>query len=260
LLRLKSTDGFPSKYRNLLWLELSGASNKSVPGEFHRLLCLCQESSDPSIRTNVEQINLDVHRTLSSNKFFFDVEKCQPGPHFCKLQNILYAFIVHNPKVGYSQGMNRIVGNLLLATSEGSSQGTVGISEEGVFWMFVGIVEDLLPRYEQLFFFDPNALPFIQNDVSIAVKQHFANLLPQLFGHLNLLRVEIEIIVLGWWLGLFSEILKSLDIWFHVIDGLMLAKNPNVKLCAYSIAIFKLCERELFDLKTTGEVYSYFER
>ncbi|GEQ72322.1 hypothetical protein JCM33374_g6009 [Metschnikowia sp. JCM 33374] len=260
LLQLVNEEGIPPRYRNMLWLQLSGAHNKSVPGEFQRLIDLCHEASDPKIKENIEQINLDLHRTLSSNKFFFNVEKSQPGPHFYKLQNILYAFTAYNPDIGYSQGMNRVVGNLLLGVTEGSNHGTSSLGEEDIFWIFVCIVEELLPKYNNIPFYHQDALPFIQQDVCVSVNYYLEKLLPKLYHHLSRLHIEIEIIVLGWWLGLFTEAANTLDLWFHVVDGLMLADDPGVKIVTYSIATFKLFERNLMDLNSTDTIYEYFSR
>lgn len=260
LLLLVNEEGIPPRYRNLLWLELSGASNKAVPGEFQRLLSFCHESTDPIIKKNVEQINLDLHRTLSSNKFFFNVETCQPGPHYHKLQNILYAFVAYNLEVGYSQGMNRIVGNLILGISDASGHGSIGLGAEDIFWIFVGLLEELLPKYKHLLFYHQNSLPLIQKDVSITSNYYIQKLLPELHQHLMAQHVEIEIIILGWWLGLFTEGVNSLDLWFNVVDGLMLAGDPGVKLITYSIATLKVFERNLLDLDSADEIYNFFQR
>lgn len=66
---------------------------------------------DPDID---QQIAADIGRTLTDNIFF------RTGPGRRRLEEILKAYSLHNPDVGYCQGMNLITANLLLicATSE----------------------------------------------------------------------------------------------------------------------------------------------
>ncbi|KAM9890475.1 hypothetical protein OXX79_011399 [Metschnikowia pulcherrima] len=257
---LSNEEGIPPKYRNHMWYELSGAHNIHVPGEYSRLLSLCDESSDPRIESNIEQINLDLHRTLSSNKLFFDISEAKPGPHFYKLRNILYAYIAYNRDVGYSQGMNRIAGNIILGSSDGSRNGSLRLAEEDVFWIFVGVIEDLLPKYGHVLYYDQRALPFIQRDVSITVNHFLPKIMPDLHHHFAKLNVEPAIVVLGWWLGLFTETAKSLELWFSLLDGLMLANDPCVKLITYSLAVMKFSEQSLMALETADKIYLHFQK
>ncbi|QBM86394.1 Rab-GTPase-TBC domain-containing protein [Metschnikowia aff. pulcherrima] len=257
---LSNEEGIPPKYRNHMWYELSGAHNIHVPGEYLRLLSLCDDSGDPRIESNIEQINLDLHRTLSSNKLFFDISEAKPGPHFYKLRNILYAYIAYNRDVGYSQGMNRIAGNIILGSSDGSRNGSLRLAEEDVFWIFVAVIEDLLPKYGHVLYYDQRALPFIQRDVSITVNQFLPKIMPDLHHHFAKLNVEPAIVVLGWWLGLFTETVKSLELWFSLLDGLMLANDPCVKLITYSLAVMKFLEQSLMALETADKIYLHFQK
>ena len=50
------------------------------------------------------------------------------------LRNVLSTFVKRNPTIGYCQGMNFIVGNLLKHLNEQES-----------FWLFTSIVENILP-------------------------------------------------------------------------------------------------------------------
>ena len=50
------------------------------------------------------------------------------------LRNVLFSFVKRNPTIGYCQGMNFIVGNLLKI-----------LNEEQSFWVFVAITENILP-------------------------------------------------------------------------------------------------------------------
>ena len=50
------------------------------------------------------------------------------------LRNVLSTFVKRNPTIGYWQGMNFVVGNLLKY-----------LNEEESFWVFVSITENILP-------------------------------------------------------------------------------------------------------------------
>jgi hypothetical protein len=55
-------------------------------------------------------------------------------PAIISLRQVLYAFSVHCPHIGYCQSLNYIAGMLLLF-----------LDEEQAFWMLVTIIEDILP-------------------------------------------------------------------------------------------------------------------
>ena len=50
------------------------------------------------------------------------------------MRHVLHAYALHNPSIGYCQGMNFVVA-ILLQT----------VTEEMAFWMLVTIVDDLAP-------------------------------------------------------------------------------------------------------------------
>lgn len=248
--------GIPTKYRNQLWFELSGAKNREVPGEYQRLVELSRRATDPLILKHKEEIDLDLHRTLPSNKFFNDVAKNQPGPQFYKLQNILYAFVTYKPDLGYSQGMNKVVGSILLGANEGNNSGGVKLKEEDIFWIFVSLTEDILPSYNDMNFFHPKAVPLIQQDVSLVATTYFAQTMPTLHLHLQKLDVDIQVPLLGWWLGVFTENVVSVELWLKMLDSLLVAEYGDVRFMAYSLALIKVCERPLLEATDADQVFN----
>lgn len=253
--RLVNSGGIPPKYRNELWFELSGAKNKEVPGEYFRFLDIARTSGDEEITRHVEQINLDLHRTLPSNKYFNDMATSQPGPHFYKLQNILYAFVAYKPEVGYSQGMNKIVGNILLGVSEGNSMGTQRLGEEDVFWIFVSFAEDCLPKYNHLDYFHKESLSSILRDCDLVQRIYFPRHLPSLHQHFASLGVEIQVILLGWWLGAFTDNFVSVELWFKFLDSIFVTEWVEVKFVSYSLSFFKFFQKTLLDLDSADDIY-----
>jgi len=88
--------GIPVKYRSKIWAECSGATELSRPGYFEELTSLGVTELDPSC---VQQIEMDIHRTMPNNVFFGG-----NGPGIAKLERVLIAFARHNPTIGYCQG------------------------------------------------------------------------------------------------------------------------------------------------------------
>lgn len=74
------------------------------------------------------QIEMDIKRTFPEDEFF------QLPGSIGALRRILVAYVKRNPVVGYSQGMNYIVGKLLKF-----------LSEEETFWVFTMLIEAILP-------------------------------------------------------------------------------------------------------------------
>lgn len=254
LQRLVCESGIPIKHRNRMWFELSGAKNKEVPGEYQRLVELSHQTQDPAVLAHIDQINLDLHRTLPSNRFFNDMARNQPGPHFYRLQNILYAYAVYKPDVGYSQGMNKVVGNILLGVNEGNS-GAVKLTEEDEFWIFVSLTEDVLPSYGDLNYFHQGTVPFVERDTRIVATEYMPQFLPHLHQHFTRLGVDAQVPLLGWWLGVFTDKLVSVGMWFHMFDGLLICEHSGVKMVSYSLAIFKVCEEALLAMASADAVY-----
>lgn len=250
--------GIPPKYRNLLWFELSGAKNRAVAGEYQRLIHESNNSADPKLTESIEQIKLDLHRTLPSNIYFCNITK-EPGPQISTLNNILMAFVAYKPEVGYCQGMNKLAGNLILGINESHAQGGAKLNEEYLFWLYVSIIEDILPSYDQFRLFHPEALKLIKCD-SEKLRKGLKKFLPLLAKHLESLSIEIEIIVISWWIGVFSEAVSSLDIWFKILDGLLIADDPRIMFHGYTLAMLKFYLRSLLDCTAAESVYLFINQ
>ncbi|KAF6072157.1 Rab-GTPase-TBC domain family protein [Candida albicans] len=282
--------GIPNKYRRILWLELSGANNIRINGEYQELLLNNKTSSgsdgdnkmDALIKSNIEQIELDLHRTLPSNFYFNNFLELKPGIKFYKLKRILYTFVKRNPHIGYVQGMNKIVGTLLLLedndnNNNGNSEDD---NEEDTFWLFIAIVEEILPKYsppnDKNFF---NSIDEIyQDNLKLKNLLSSSSSLPNLSNHLNKFNVEIEILLMNWWLTLFIDLkFIELDTWFKIFDNLLITNvddigdeedgiddNSNnyhhrrrIILPAMTLAILKNLENYLINLNSRDLIYQF---
>lgn len=89
--------GIPVSLRPKIWAECSGATALRNPGYYEDLLARSEEGTDvdPDI---ANQIKADVRRTLTDNVFF------RQGPGVERLEELLRAYSLHNPRIGYCQG------------------------------------------------------------------------------------------------------------------------------------------------------------
>ena len=107
------------------------------------------------------------------------------------LRNVLQTYVKRNPTVGYCQGMNFIVGRMLLY-----------MNEEQAFWTLAQIIETILP------------LDYYSNMVGILVDQKVFNRLIQrhlnkLHYHLKLLNFDPSMLTFQWFVCFFSHNLTT---------------------------------------------------
>ncbi|KAL6450762.1 SPAC4G8.04 TBC domain-containing protein C4G8.04 [Candida maltosa Xu316] len=240
LVNLITQYGIPDKYR-FIWLDLSGANNIRINGEYNELL---STQVTPEIQKIFNEIDLDLHRTLPSNFFFNNMFELKPGVNFYKLQRILYAFVIKFPEIGYVQGMNKIIGTLLLTEHD----------EENVFCLFIALIQEILPWYSNKPFF--NSIEEIQAD-NIKLKELLKMFIPELYTHFMRLNVEIEILSMSWWLTLFIDLkIIDLETWFKVIDNLLIGDRDTFFPCL-TLSILKCLESTLLRFDSCDLIYRF---
>lgn len=178
--------GIPISLRPRVWTECSGASSLRIPGYYEELVAKSQsdENMDPDILT---QIQADIPRTLTDNSMF------RFGPGQMKLTEILKAYSLHNPAVGYCQGMNLITGSLLLICA----------TSEDVFWLLCAIVDKIMPSG----YFD-RGLRSSRAD-QVVLRSYVSEVLPRLDAKLEELGVELEACTFQWFLSLYSAVVSA---------------------------------------------------
>lgn len=131
-------NGVPKDYRCKIWRQLINhlvKDRKSKLKENYYESLLRNRASfklenkvlDPSEK----QIELDLLRTLPNNRHFENLE----SEGIERLRRVLLAYSLHNPSVGYCQGLNRLAAVALLF-----------LPEEDAFWCLVAIVEVIMPK------------------------------------------------------------------------------------------------------------------
>ncbi|WBW72954.1 Rab GAP [Schizosaccharomyces osmophilus] len=199
--------GVPVPYRPKVWLECSGARQLHVPGYYDELLAK-SDTSDPSNRIQIDQ---DIKRTLVGNVFFGG-----NGPGVPKLRRVLLAYSLHNPEVGYCQGMNVIVAFFLL----------IYASEEDVFYLVMSLIENYLPKD----YFTADLLGSRADQ--IVFKEYVSLLLPQISSHLKKLKVDLEAVTFHWFLSLYTDTVGT-KLGFRILDLFFCDGYP----CLFRVAV-----------------------
>lgn len=102
--------------------------------------------------------------------------------------------------------------------------------------------------------------------------------LPNLSNHLNKFNIEIEILLMNWWLTLFIDLkFIDLDTWFKIFDNLLITNVDNIGdeedgidnnsnnyhhrrriiLPAMTLAILKNLENYLINLNSRDLIYQF---
>lgn len=129
--------GIPNEHRAQVWMDLSGAKNKMMnnPGLYHQLLTRKPTPDEENrFRQMESQIEIDLDRTFPDNIYF---NGTSPDDLKQMLSSVLKAYGKHRPDIGYCQGLNYLVGILLLITK----------SEEKSYWLLCTLMDDIIPCY-----------------------------------------------------------------------------------------------------------------
>lgn len=264
--------GIPVSLRPKIWGECSGASSLRMPSYYNDLVARSHGETeiDPDI---AQQIAADIRRTLTDNTFF------RHGPGVQRLEELLRAYSLHNPRIGYCQGMNLITASLLLICA----------TAEECFWLLVSIIDQILPSG----YFDQNLL--IARADQIVLRGYVAEILPKLDAKLSDLGVELEAVTFNWFLSLYSGVLTGGEALYRIWDVVLCLnsseEDPNVLrpataedsgsatpmtpsfpvnssdgehdgtsspfLFQLSLALLKLNEAAILNLDSAAMVYSY---
>ncbi|KAM9495372.1 TBC1 domain family member 2A isoform 1-T3 [Clarias gariepinus] len=226
--------GVPRQYRLGVWRWMvrfrTHTLRQAHPDLFQQLCKKSHATQHPAAR----QIQLDLHRTLTTNQSF----SSPSSPMLQQLQRVLLAFSWQNPAVGYCQGLNRLAATALLVLQ----------SEEEAFWCLVAIVQFLMPQD-----YYTKTLLGSQADQRV-FKDFMAEKLPRLVAHLEEYSVDVSLVTFNWFLVVFVESLPS-DILFKVWDA-FLYEGTKV-IFRYALAIFKYKEEDILKIHDTVEIYQY---
>ncbi|CAB3400834.1 unnamed protein product [Caenorhabditis bovis] len=219
--------GIPNSLRATVWRILINQQVedlKSAYGKYYfRNLCNTQSGEDEKLYSDVhqKQINLDLLRTMPSNVHFMSAN----SKGVTQLLQVLHAFCLHNPQIGYCQGMNFLAATALLF-----------VGPEDAFWFLIAITE----RYFDKTYFDSN-LTGAQADQEV-FKELLEVQCPKIMRHLNSLDIDVASITLNWFIALFFDAVPFntlLRIW-----DCFLLEGPKV-LFRFAIVLIARHEEEI---------------
>lgn len=259
--------GIPSEYRGAAWFWYAGGYellNRNV-GLYDELVKKVMASPSNDDKEHIER---DLHRTFPDNLHFKPDMTDAAGksgssnPQFQtdtmetsmiqSLRRVLYAFSLHNPKVGYTQSLNFITGMLLLF-----------LPEEKAFWMLHIVTSVYLPGTHEISLEGANIdlwiLMVLLRDSMPGIYSKIASMegAPPTRGKLPPLTVNSRLpdITLGltnWLMSVFigtlplETTLRVWDIFFY---------EGSKTFFRVSLAIFKACERDILAVSDPMEVF-----
>ncbi|XP_078606131.1 uncharacterized protein LOC144878889 isoform X2 [Branchiostoma floridae x Branchiostoma japonicum] len=237
-LKVLVRDGIPDQYRSEVWqkfvhIQTQDIEEQKGPGYYDDLVTLSEQSV--VVSQHRKQIELDLLRTMPCNEHFNQLDADGIG----KLRNILQAYCLHNPNIGYCQGLNFMVGMSLLF-----------LEEEDAFWFLVAVTE----KYFSINYFDKN-LVGAQADQEV-LKELVSEIMPRLRDHLEVLGILLSTVTLNWFLALFFDSVPFetlLRIW-----DCFLVEGPKV-LFRFSLAILKLHEEAILSREDSLSVMKYMK-
>ncbi|XP_035524901.1 TBC1 domain family member 2A-like [Morone saxatilis] len=192
--------GIPREYRQRVWSWVVQTRTRTIrehhPQRYQQLCEKSRTSPHPASR----QIQLDLHRTLTTNQNF----SSPSSPALQQLRRILLAFSWQNPAIGYCQGLNRMAAIALLVLQ----------SEEDAFWCLVAVVETIMPQD----YYTKNLIAS-QADQRV-LKDFLAEKLPRLAAHFEDHSIDVSLITFNWFLVVFVESLPS-DILLPLWDAFL---------------------------------------
>ncbi|XP_019929607.3 uncharacterized protein [Magallana gigas] len=230
--------GVPDRFRTQVWRQLVHCQVRDIMSakgqHYYRNLCNMLPDSPLAARYR-KQISLDLMRTMPNNMKF----SSQGSKGVMDLQDVLLAYCVHNPTVGYCQGMNFIVGLALIF-----------MDAQDAFWTLVAVTEKYFPCH----YFDQNLIG-AQSDQQV-LKDLLAEKLPALSSHLESIDIEISTVTLNWFLAIFFDAVPFqtlLRIW-----DCFLLEGPKV-LFRFALAILKLHEKEILQKTDTISIMRHLK-
>ncbi|KAI3351402.1 hypothetical protein L3Q82_020209 [Scortum barcoo] len=224
--------GVPQEYRQRVWrwLVRTRTIREHHPLRYQQLCEKSRTSPHPASR----QIQLDLHRTLTTNQYF----SSPSSPALQQLRRVLLAFSWQHPDIGYCQGLNRLAAIALLVLQ----------SEEDAFWCLVAVVESIMPQD----YYTKN-LVASQADQRV-LKDFLAEKLPRLAAHFDDHSIDVSLITFNWFLVVFVESLPS-DILLPLWDA-FLYEGTKV-IFRYALALFKYKEDDILKIHDSVEIYQY---
>ena len=167
-----------------------GVAEAAAEAEFKATVDAPGDAELDPLADAMQLIEKDLDRTFPGHIYFETTEGTQA------LRNVLRAYAVSNPEVGYCQSMNYIAAVILLATDTRSKE-----REESAFWLFAHVEKNLQSYHEKTLVGSR-----VDSRTLLSLAQKY---LPKLFRHLEANNVVPEISFISWFMCLFVNTLPK---------------------------------------------------
>ncbi|CAG9336187.1 unnamed protein product [Blepharisma stoltei] len=219
-LKKRIRKGIPDCLRGVVWTKL--ANIQTIKNEYTENYYKNLTELD-SNTVSIQDITRDYYRTFSGHVLFRDHGLCQDS-----LYRILKAFSLHDPDLGYCQGMGVLAATFLMY-----------MSEEDSFWMIVS----LMRNYDIRDYYLPG-MPGIYK-AFYQINGVFRQVLPDLWDHFMEISVYPSMFAPGWMMTLYMSYFKF-EISLRIFD-IFLNEGKKILFKVY-IALFKKSKKELISM------------
>jgi hypothetical protein len=216
-LKSRVRKGIPNSIRGEAWMILSSAELRKKKNEGIYQNCLRQPS------THVKQIDLDINRCYRDNKMF----QQRYGKGQVSLFNVLKAYSIYNPTLGYCQGMATISATFLLY-----------LQEEDVFWLLVSVLSDEKYGLAGCFM---DGFPRLLESFYVH-ERIIEKYLPKLFKHMQKVNLETSMYATRWYMQNMLDILPF-EVSIHIWD-LFISEGRKI-IFSTTLSIFRMHEAQL---------------
>ncbi|XP_069126518.1 TBC1 domain family member 2B-like [Argopecten irradians] len=227
--------GVPHEHRSHIWkgcVNFYVSANRDKLGP-HYYKGLISRSGDTPHNPAAKQIELDLLRTLPNNKYYENSD----SDGVVKLRRILVAYSLHNPVIGYCQGLNRLV-----------AIGLLFLEEEEAFWLIVAIVEHIMPKD-----YYSKTLIAAQADQRV-LKDMVQDKLPRLYTHFEAHNVDLSLFTFNWFLTIFVDNIPP-ETFLRVWDAYLY--EGSKMLFRFAVAFFKMAEEDILQQDSALGVNHY---
>lgn len=229
-LKQKCELGIPDSVRGEVWKKFLGVRDLAARQPYtYDLLSTATAKPEAAL-----QIDLDIKRSHMDHAFF----TVHYSSGQVKMFNVMRAYSLYDPVVGYTQGMSDIAGFFLMY-----------MQEEEAFWAFTQLMFDPAWHMQQFFtdgFPQLELFSYIQN-------KFLEKFFPEIVKHMNKVEFDpytIQPHAMEWYMDLFIRILPF-EYVIRIMDVLM-ARGINA-IFKFAMAIFKILHDQL--MKTDSFPY-----
>jgi len=236
--KINHSPGPPMKYRFATWKTILNITNSYVDYGYEK------HKKDKTFHDVERDIKKDLHRTYPTQPLFLYKDRNELTLGEKQLYNVLKAIANNFPRIGYCQGMNFVVGFLLLIS---------GGNENDAFCLFQRMGLDT--RFHILGLFENN-FPLVNLYCFIFWKLMKENH-EDLKNHLEKLGVPDHAWISKWFMMLFLYSLP-LDVICRVWD-FILSEESLLASIKISLALMKILKPDLLKFEEIFEVMEYFK-